>query len=440
MTSYVTPKKNTAFRFYVSLASQSSTHTMQGTPTLAAGDVKVSTDGGALANLTTLPAVTPAASKLVQVDLSAAEMNGDNITIIFSDAAGSEWDDLVINLQTTARQIDDLAYPTVSGRSLDVTATGAAGIDWANVENPTTTLNLSGTNIDADQVVASVSGAVGSVTGAVGSVTGAVGSVASGGITAASFAANALDAVWSVATRLLTAGTNIVLAKGTGVTGFNDLDASGVRGAVGLATANLDTQLGDLPTAAETTDAVWDELLSGHVISGSTGAGLSAAGAAGDPWSTALPGAYNAGEAGYIVGTNLDATVGGRASQASVNTIDDLLDTEIAAILAVVDTEVAAIKAKTDLIPASPAAVSDIPTAIQNADALLDRNMATGTDSGSATVRTLRQALRLMRNKFTAVGTTLTVYKEDDTTVAWTSTLTTDSAADPVTASDPASS
>ena len=70
-----------------------------------------------------------------------------------------------------------LLAPTTAGRTLDVTATGAAGIDWGNVENPTTALNLSGTNIDTDQVVASVSGAVGSVTGAVGSVTGAVGSV-----------------------------------------------------------------------------------------------------------------------------------------------------------------------------------------------------------------------------------------------------------------------
>lgn len=40
---------------------------------------------------------------------------------------------------------------------------------------------------------------------------------------------------------------------------------------------------------------------------------------------------------------NLDATVSSRASQTSVNTIDDFLDTEIAAILAAVDTEVASI-------------------------------------------------------------------------------------------------
>ena len=37
----------------------------------------------------------------------------------------------------------------------------------------------------------------------------------------------------------------------TGKTSFNDLDAAGVRTAVGMASANLDTQLGDLPTVAE---------------------------------------------------------------------------------------------------------------------------------------------------------------------------------------------
>ncbi len=70
-----------------------------------------------------------------------------------------------------------------------------------------------------------------------------VGAIVNGAIAAATFAANALDAVWSTATRLLTAGTNIVLAKGVGVTGFTDIDAAGVRSAIGLASANLDTQI-----------------------------------------------------------------------------------------------------------------------------------------------------------------------------------------------------
>lgn len=89
-----------------------------------------------------------------------------------------------------------------------------------------------------------------------GRVDSYLGAVANGVIAAASFAANALDAVWSTATRLLTAGTNIVLAKGTGVTGFNDLDAAGVRSAVGLASPNLDTQIDALPTNTELATAL----------------------------------------------------------------------------------------------------------------------------------------------------------------------------------------
>jgi hypothetical protein len=69
---------------------------------------------------------------------------------------------------------------------------------------------------------------------------------ADGALTAAKFAAGAFDAVWSVATRILTAGTNIVLAKGTGLTGLNDLSAAQVNAEVDTALADYDG-----PTKAE---------------------------------------------------------------------------------------------------------------------------------------------------------------------------------------------
>lgn len=109
MPSYFPPKKNTQYIFYVALTSQTNFNTFQSNPTIAAGDWKVSIDGGALANLGTLPAVTPASSKMVKITLSTSEMNGDNITVIGSDAAGAEWRDIVINIQTAAQQLDDLA-------------------------------------------------------------------------------------------------------------------------------------------------------------------------------------------------------------------------------------------------------------------------------------------------------------------------------------------
>lgn len=72
------------------------------------------------------------------------------------------------------------------------------------------------------------------------------------------------------------------------------------------------------------------------------------------------------------------------------------------------------------------------------ADALLDRNMGTGTDSGSPSVRTVRQALRFLRNKWAISAGALTVYKEDDSTSSWTATVGTDAAAVPIVSNDPA--
>lgn len=92
--------------------------------------------------------------------------------------------------------------------------------------------------------------------------------------------------------------------------GGGGLDASGVRAAIGLASANLDTQLGAI-------DTVVDAILVDTAEIGAAGAGL-----------TAL------------------------ASAANLSTLASY-----------VDTEVAAIKAKTDNLPASPAATGDIPAA-----------------------------------------------------------------------------
>jgi len=58
-------------------------------------------------------------------------------------------------------------------------------------------------------------------------------------------------------------------------------------------------------TVAAISDGVWDEAIAGHAGAGSTGAALSAAGGAGDPWSTAIPGSYTSSQAGYILGTTV---------------------------------------------------------------------------------------------------------------------------------------
>ena len=123
MATVVPAKKGTAYIFYIGLASQADPRVLQANPTIAAGDVKVATDDGAPGNLVTLPVFDADFTKRVKVSLSAGEMNGDNITMIFSDIAGAEWCDLIVNIQTVANQIDDL------DTTLDIIAVDVAGLD-----------------------------------------------------------------------------------------------------------------------------------------------------------------------------------------------------------------------------------------------------------------------------------------------------------------------
>jgi len=54
-------------------------------------------------------------------------------------------------------------------------------------------------------------------------------------------------------------------------TGTATLTAANVRAALGMATANLDTQLAAIPTAITNANAVWDELMSNHTTAGTFG-------------------------------------------------------------------------------------------------------------------------------------------------------------------------
>lgn len=101
----------------------------------------------------------------------------------------------------------DPLTPTVAGRTLDVSATGEAGIDWANVGSPTTTVGLSGTTVGTSTTIGAT------------------------GINAIA------DQVWDE-----------VRSAHTTVGSF-----------------------GEVSTVADVADAVWDEVRSGHTTSGTFG-------------------------------------------------------------------------------------------------------------------------------------------------------------------------
>jgi len=129
-------------------------------------------------------------------------------------------------------------YPTLLGRTLDVSASGEAGIDFANIGSPTTTVNLSGTTIKAvtDMVTANAIQISGDATAADNLEAAADGTgynLGAGQIVAASVS----GAVNSVT-------TGVTVATNNDKTGYS------------LATAP--------PTAAAIADAVWDEPFAGH--------------------------------------------------------------------------------------------------------------------------------------------------------------------------------
>lgn len=77
-------------------------------------------------------------------------------------------------------------------------------------------------------------------------------------------------------------------------------------------------------------------------------------------WDALTAALTTVGSIGKLLVDNLDTTVSSRASQTSVTTIDDFLDTEITDI-----------KAKTDLIPADPADASDIAASFSTVNSTL---------------------------------------------------------------------
>jgi hypothetical protein len=94
------------------------------------------------------------------------------------------------------------------------------------------------------------------------------------------------------------------------------------------------------------------------------------------------------------------------------------------------------IASKASCISSSMTVITGVaPTATENADALLNRDMSEVSDTNA---RSPLNALRFLRNKWSVAATTLTVTKENDTTAAWTASVTTDASADPIIGNDPA--
>jgi hypothetical protein len=95
-------------------------------------------------------------------------------------------------------------------------------------------------------------------------------------------------------------GTLTGIASLTAALSGNGTAAESSLTGIGFMYADI-SSAGAALTAAAVAAAVWDETLASHNNPGSTGEALAAAGSAGDPWITTLPGTYSSTQAGGIL-------------------------------------------------------------------------------------------------------------------------------------------
>lgn len=336
-------KYGTARHIYIAIPKAgSANHAVSADWTPAAGDVKISKDGGAAANVTNLPtAIAMGNSTIWDFSLTATEMQAAQIIVTVSDSATKAVDDTGFSIETygnaSAQHVVDLSDGVRAGLTAlpNAAAEAAGGLYTRGTGAGQIAQDANGNvrvNLDTIKTNPVVNG--GTVTFPTNATLASTTNITAGTVTTATNVTTVNGLAADVITSTALAASAVTEIQ----TGLSTLDAAGVRSAVGLASANMDTQLAAI--------------------------------------------------AGYI-------------------------DTEVAAILA---------------------AVGALPTAVQNADALLGRNVA----GGSSTGRLVKEAFYALRNKWTSVAGVYSVYQTDDTTVSWTSTLSTDAAAEPLIGSDPA--
>lgn len=162
--------------------------------------------------------------------------------------------------------------PTVAGRTLDVSATGEAGLDWANIGSPTTSQTLSGTTVNTTTnltnappdsagvttLLSRIPAALFSGITSLAQWLGLLGGKQVGNSTARTEmrATGAGSGTFDETTDSQEALRDRGDAAWTTGSGTSTLTQADVRAAVGLASANLDTQLDALPTNADLATAL----------------------------------------------------------------------------------------------------------------------------------------------------------------------------------------
>ena len=206
-----------------------------------------------------------------------------------------------------------------------------------------------------------------------------------------------------------------------------------LKGASGMAPVSLEYQLTGFDpltswlTAAQTAQAVLDAVASTHNNIGSIGAFIQDKAG----YSLSTPQSFSTtGSVGSVAGNvtgNVVGTVGGvvgniTGSVATVANPDNIID------------------GVWDEQRTGHTAAGSFGEKLQTnalADEMLARDLGSGLNAGTAEERTVRSALRALRNKVNVGSSQMVVKKEDDSTDAWTATVTTTAVSSNVSGIDP---
>ena len=360
-------------------------------------DSEVSKDGGTFADATSEATEIATSSGIYYLDLTSTEMNADTVAVrVQTSSSGAKTTVIVM-------------YPEEAGDVRIDNATLVSAI-WAAVVDSSgvTTLLSRLTSARAgylDNLSAGAVALASSLTSAAADITTILGRV-----TAAVATATGLSTAQTDLTTLLSRITGLLQTK-----------------------AEADTAHGLLATAADLATVQADTTT---LLSRITGA------------------------------VSLATATTAAAIRSALGMASADLDTQLAAKAAA--TEVAAIKAKTDNLPNDPADQSQVEAAITaaqgalailigalndiaaadvwaalddaSADKLADHtlrrswaNAAASTDGDAVSLRSLLGAVAKLVNRVGIVGSTLTIYEDNDTTALGTQTLTSDAAAEPIT-------
>jgi len=439
MASMWPPKKNTEFKLYFTLYTNAGA--VVASPALPFVQ-QTSKDGDARTTIAATITKEDTTYGQCSVVLSATEMNGDAIWVYITDATSTTVP-FTCTLYTSAFTLDEIGAAVITNATGADVATDVAGL-VTSMAALATTADIADAVLD--ETVTSHTGAIADIHTKTGYLPSATAGAPNGLVICGTNAAVTITSATADALTLSATGANKSGLKvaGNGSAAGVDIDAGatgiGVSIAGGSASGNGVTVSSTVGAGMELISsdgnglkATGGDASGAYFIGNLTGAGLRLAGGATGNGLTVTGGATS-GHGAYISTTDGDgieiASAGAGHADIDASIVGDITGTLSTVTLCTTCTT------NTDLA-AVASAVGDVPTAIENADALLARDIGSTTGAGTLNERTVRAALRILRNKLVIGTSDMTVYKEDDAATAWVATLTTNAAAEPISTIDP---